>query len=152
MTEILLVVYPWAKALHVIAVISWMAGLLYLPRLFIYHCESEVGSAQSDTFKVMEDKLSRMIMWPAMIATLFFGLIMMAIPGTPGYIVHAGYWLWLKLLFVAGLVLAHFSMIRWRDDFSNDRNERPQRFFRIVNEVPTLLMVGIVICVVVKPF
>jgi len=152
MTDFLILSYPWIKALHVIAVISWMAGLLYLPRLFVYHCESEVGSPQSETFKVMEDKLSRLIMWPAMIATLVFGLIMIAIPGTPGYIVHAGLWLWLKLLFVVGLLVAHLFMMRWRDDFANDRNERPQRFFRIMNEVPTLLMVGIVICVIVKPF
>ena len=152
MTDFLILSYPWIKAVHVIAVISWMAGLLYLPRLFVYHCDSEVGSPQSETFKVMEDRLSRLIMWPAMIASLLFGLIMIAIPGTPGYIVHAGLWLWLKLLFVVGLLVAHLCMMRWRDDFANDRNERPQRFFRIMNEVPTLLMVGIVICVIVKPF
>jgi putative membrane protein len=152
MNQFLFLAYPWAKALHVIAVISWMAGLLYLPRLFVYHCEAEIGSVQSETFKVMEGKLSRLIMWPAMIVSLVFGLIMIAIPGTPGYIMHAGYWLWLKLAFVAGLLLAHFFMMRWRDDFANDRNVRPQRFFRFMNEVPTLLMVGIVICVIVKPF
>lgn len=152
MTDFLLLAYPWTKALHVIAVISWMAGLLYLPRLFVYHCEAEVGSVQSETFKLMEGKLSRLIMWPAMLATLVFGLILIAIPGTPGYILHASYWLWLKLLFVVGLLGAHFFMMRWRDDFANDRNERPQRFFRIMNEVPTLLMIGIVICVIVKPF
>ncbi|MBJ20641.1 MAG: protoporphyrinogen oxidase HemJ [bacterium] len=152
MTETLLVAYPWVKALHVIAVISWMAGLLYLPRLFVYHCEAPVGSAQSETFKVMEDKLSRLIMRPAMIATLVFGLVLIAIPGTPGHFVHAGSWLWLKLLLVAGLLVAHLFMTRWRDDFANDRNQRPPRFFRIMNEVPTLLMVGIVLCVIVKPF
>lgn len=152
MTDFLLLSYPWIKALHVIAVIAWMAGLLYLPRLFVYHCESPVGSPQSETFKVMEGKLSRLIMRPAMIASLVFGLIMIAIPGTPGYILHAGLWLWLKLLFVVGLLVAHFCMMRWRDDFANDGNERPQRFFRIMNEVPTVLMVGIVICVIVKPF
>lgn len=152
MTDLLLLSYPWIKALHVIAVISWMAGLLYLPRLFVYHCESPVGSPQSETFKVMEGKLSRLIMRPAMIASLVFGLIMIAIPGTPGYILHAGLWLWLKLLFVVGLLVAHFCMMRWRDDFAKDGNERPQRFFRIMNEVPTVLMIGIVICVIVKPF
>jgi putative membrane protein len=148
----LLGVYPWIKAVHVIAVISWMAGLLYLPRLFVYHCEAERGSAQSETFKVMEEKLSRVIMRPAMIATLLFGLAMVSIPGTPGYLPHAGLWMWLKLLFVAGLLIVHFSMMRWKEAFASDRNERPQRFFRIANEVPTVLMIGIVICVVVKPF
>jgi putative membrane protein len=148
----LLGVYPWIKAVHVIAVISWMAGLLYLPRLFVYHCEAERGSAQSETFKVMEEKLSRVIMRPAMIVTLLFGLAMVSIPGTPGYLPHAGLWMWLKLLFVAGLLIVHFSMMRWKEAFASDRNERPQRFFRIANEVPTVLMIGIVICVVVKPF
>jgi len=152
MTHLLILFYPWIKALHVIAVISWMAGLLYLPRLFVYHCEAERGSPQSETFKVMEGKLTRLIMRPAMIATLLFGLGMIAIPGTPGFLPQAGYWLWLKLLFVIGLLGAHFFMMQWRDDFESDRNERPQRFFRIMNEVPTLLMVGIVICVIVKPF
>ncbi|HKK53220.1 MAG TPA: protoporphyrinogen oxidase HemJ [Myxococcota bacterium] len=149
---LLLALYPWIKALHVIAVISWMAGLLYLPRLFVYHCEAEPGSDQSETFKVMEAKLSRFIMRPAMIATLALGLGLIAIPGTPGYVVHAGLWLWLKLVLVAGLLAAHLAMMSWRDDFAGDRNERPQRFFRIANEVPTLLMIGIVICVIVKPF
>lgn len=149
---LLLVLYPWIKSLHVIAVISWMAGLLYLPRLFVYHCEAELGSVQSETFKVMEWKLSRFIMRPAMIATLVFGLAMIAIPGTPGYLPHAGLWLWLKLLLVAGLLGAHLAMMGWRDDFAHDRNRRPQRFFRIANEVPTLLMIGIVLCVIVKPF
>jgi len=152
MQSFLLGAYPWIKAFHVIAVISWMAGLLYLPRLFVYHCEAEPGSQQSETFKVMEGKLSRVIMRPAMVATLIFGLGMIAIPGTPGYLPHAGYWLWLKLLLVVGLLHAHFFQMRWRDDFAADRNERPQRFFRMMNEVPTLLMFGIVISVIVKPF
>jgi putative membrane protein len=152
MIENLLPFYAWIKALHVIAVIAWMAGLLYLPRLFVYHCEADAASQQSETFKVMEDKLSRMIMQPAMIASLVFGLAMIAIPGTPGYIANAGFWLWLKLAFVIGLLGAHFAMLRWRNDFARDRNQRPQRFYRIVNEIPTLLMIGIVICVVVKPF
>ena len=152
MHAFLLGAYPWIKAFHVIAVISWMAGLLYLPRLFVYHCEAEPGSQQSETFKVMEGKLSRLIMRPAMIATLFFGLLMIAIPGTPGHLPHAGYWLWLKLLLVVGLLAAHLFQMRWRDDFAADRNQRPQRFFRMMNEVPTLLMFGIVVSVIVKPF
>ena len=152
MIDLLFSLYSWIKALHIIAVISWMAGLLYLPRLFVYHCEAPIGSNRSETFKVMEGKLTRLIMRPAMLASVVFGLGMIAIPGTPGYLPTAGYWLWLKLLFVAGMLIAHFSMMRWRDDFAHDRNERPQRFFRIANEVPTLLMIGIVIMVVVKPF
>jgi len=152
MNAFLLQAYPWIKSIHVIAVIAWMAGLLYLPRLFVYHCEAEVGSGQSETFKVMEEKLARMIMRPAMIATLFFGLSMISIPGTPGYLPHAGYWLWLKLLLVVGMLGSHFFEMKWRDDFAADRNEHPQRFFRFMNEVPTLLMMGIVILVVVKPF
>lgn len=140
---------PWLKAFHIIAVICWMAGLLYLPRLFVYHCEATPGSAQSETFKVMEDKLSRLIMFPAMVASLAFGFALIA---APGYLATAGIWLWLKLLLVAGLCLAHWNMVSWRRDFAADRNARPQRFFRIANEVPTLLMVGIVILVVVRPF
>ncbi len=145
-------IHPWAKALHVIAVISWMAGLLYLPRLFVYHCEAPVGSAQSETFKVMERKLSQFIMRPAMLASLGFGALLVSLPGTPGYLPHAGGWLWVKLVFVAGLLASHFAMLRWRDAFAEDRNAKPQRFFRIANEVPTVLMIGIVIFVVVKPF
>lgn len=152
MSAFLLSLYPWIKALHVIAVISWMAGLLYLPRLFIYHCEAEPGGVQSETFKTMEEKLARVIMRPAMMATVAMGLLMIAIPGTPGYLPHAGYWLWLKLALVVGLLGAHTAEMRWRDDFAADRNQRPQRFYRIMNEVPTLLMIGIVICVIVKPF
>ena len=152
MSEILLPYYAWIKAAHLIAVISWMAGLLYLPRLFVNHCEAEVGGPVSETFKTMEEKLARIIMQPAMIATLIFGLTLIAMPGTPGYLPHAGAWLFVKLGLVFGLVGAHFAMMGWKNDFAADRNERPQRFYRIANEVPTLLMVGIVICVVVKPF
>ncbi len=152
MSDWLLRVYPWLKALHVIAVISWMVGLLYLPRLFVHHCDAETGSPLSEKFKLMEGKLSRIIMRPAMIATLSFGVAMIAIPGTPGYLPHAGGWLWLKLLFVAGLLTMHFFFMRCRDDFAADRNARPQRFYRFANEAPTLMMIAIVILVVVKPF
>ena len=147
--DALIMSFPWIKALHVIAVISWMAGLLYLPRLFVYHCEAEPGSQQSETFKVMEAKLSGVIMGPAMIVSLVSGLTMLAIPG---YLSNAGFWVWTKLALVVGLLGAHFFLMRCRDTFAEDRNERPQRFFRILNEVPTLLMIGIVIMVVVKPF
>jgi putative membrane protein len=152
MNELLLPFYAWIKALHLIAVISWMAGLLYLPRLFVNHCKAEVGSELSEAFKGIEERLARIIMGPAMIATLVFGGTLLAIPGTPGYLPHAGAWLWLKLALVVGLLGAHFAMLSWKNEFAADRNQKPERFFRIANEVPTLLMVGIVICVVVKPF
>ena len=152
MNQFLLSAYPLIKALHIIAVISWMAGLLYLPRLFVYHCQAERGGQQSETLKVMESNLSRMIMRPAMLATLLFGGAMICAPGTPGYLAAAGGWLWLKLALVAGLLATHFFQMRWRDDFANDRNERPQRFYRFMNEAPTLLMIGIVLLVVLKPF
>ena len=152
MQSLLLTLYPWIKALHIIAVISWMAGLLYLPRLFVYHCDETPGSATYAKFMMMEEKLSRVIMRPAMLATLVFGLSMISIPGTPAYLPHAGYWLWLKLTLAGGMLFAHYRMQQWRLDFANETNQHPQRFFRIMNEVPTVLMILIVILVVVKPF
>ena len=154
MSELWAHALPWLKAFHIIAVISWMAGLLYLPRLFGYHCEAPGGADGSETFKVMEDKLSRLILFPAMLASVGLGLIMLAAPGYLAALTAPGtsVWLWAKLVFVAGLLVAHRQMIHWRNDFAADRNQRPQRFFRIANEVPTLLMVVIVILVVVRPF
>ncbi len=148
-SESLAAAYPWLKALHIISVISWMAGLLYLPRLFVYHCRAEPGSQMSETFKVMEAKLSQLIMRPAMIASWIFGLTLI---GVPGVAAGSGAWLGPKLLLVVALTGAHGLMLRWRNDFAADRNQRPERFFRIANEVPTLLMIGIVILVVVRPF
>jgi putative membrane protein len=141
-------VYEWIKALHIIAVISWMAGMLYLPRLFVYHCEAEPGSQQSETFKVMERRLLKAIINPAMIVTWLAGL----------YLVGAGHWLfvswWIygKLVLVLALSGVHGFFSRCVKDFAADRNPRSQKFYRIINEVPTLLMIGIVILVVVKPF
>ena len=139
--------YPWIKALHVIAVISWMAGMLYLPRLFVYHCESEVGSKQSETFKTMERRLLKVIINPAMIVTWLAGL----------YLVWAGQWYsapWFhaKLVLVLALSGVHGAFSRWVKDFAADRNTRTQKFYRIINEVPTILMILIVILVIVKPF
>ena len=148
MSELLSSLYPWTKALHVVAVIAWMAGLLYLPRLFVYHCEAPAGSAQSETFKVMERRLLRGIMNPAMAATFVFGGLLLA---TPGVVDWGAGWIWAKLVLVAGLTGAHHAMAAWRKDFLADRNRRPQRFYRLVNEVPTVLMIGIVILVIVKP-
>lgn len=140
--------YPWVKALHVIAVIAWMAGLLYLPRLFVYHCGVEAGSAASELFKVMEWRLQRAIMTPAMIATFLFGALLLA---TPGVVDWSAAWIYFKLTLVALLTVMHHLMVRWRGDFAADRNRHSARFFRIVNELPTALMIGIVIFVVVKP-
>jgi putative membrane protein len=139
--------YLWIKAFHVIAVIAWMAGMLYLPRLFVYHCDAEKGSAQSETFKVMERRLLKAIINPAMIVAWVLGL----------YLAWDGGWFrsgWLhgKLALVLGLSAAHGLYARWVRDFAADRNTRPARFYRVWNEVPTLLLVGIVILVIVKPF
>jgi protoporphyrinogen IX oxidase len=139
--------YPWLKAFHVIAVISWMAGMLYLPRLFVYHCEAPVGSPQSETFKVMERRLLRAIINPAMVATWVLGL-WLAIEG--GFL-KAG-WLHGKLVLVLILSAMHGVFTHFVRDFADDRNAHSQKFYRILNEVPTVLMVGIVILVIVKPF
>ena len=139
--------YEWIKALHVIAIISWMAGMLYLPRLFVYHCDAEIGSRQSETFKVMERRLLKAIMTPAMIVTWLAGL----------YLAWSGHWLssgWLhvKLLLVILLSAVHGFFSRCVRNFAADRNIRSHKFFRIINEIPTVLMIIIVILVVVKPF
>ena len=140
--------YLWIKALHVIAVIAWMAGILYLPRLFVYHAQAENGSPSSETFKVMEAKLYRIIMTPAMIVAWICGLSMIAI--NPA-LLSSG-WLQVKLLVVLGLTVIHFLMNGWRRDFARDANQRSQKFFRIANEVPTLAMMVIVVMVIVRPF
>jgi protoporphyrinogen IX oxidase len=140
-------VYVWIKALHIIAVIAWMAGMLYLPRLFVYHCDAELGSKQSETFKVMERRLLKAIINPAMTVTWLAGL----------YLAWVGQWYlapWLhtKVLLVLLLSGAHGFFSRCVKDFAADRNQRSQRFYRFINEVPTVLMTLIVILVVVKPF
>jgi protoporphyrinogen IX oxidase len=140
-------VYPWLKAFHVIAVIAWMAGMLYLPRLFVYHCEAEPGSRQSETFKVMERRLLRAIINPAMVVAWALGLWL----AYDGNWVWAP-WLWGKVVLVVGLSAIHGLLGRWTGDFAADRNRHSQRFYRIVNEIPAVLMVGIVILVVIKPF
>src|SRR5258705_13081837 len=139
--------YEWIKALHVIAVIAWLAGMLYLPRLFVYHCESEAGSKQFETFKVMERRLLKAIINPAMIVTWLAGL----------YLAWTGHWFsagWLhgKLLLVVILSGVHGFFSRCVKDFAAGRNPRGQNFYRIINEITTVLMIGIVILVVVKPF
>jgi putative membrane protein len=141
--------YPWTKALHLIALIAWMAGLLYLPRLFVYHCAAPAGTQTSEMFKVMEYRLYKFIMTPAMIATFLFGIMLALTPGLVDW--HAG-WFYVKLVAVILLAGTHGAMSRWRKDFLADRNRHPQKFFRIMNEVPTVLMLVAVVMVVVQPF
>src|SRR5882672_12076234 len=139
--------YEWIKALHVVAIISWMAGMLYLPRLFVYHCEAEAGSRQSETFKVMERRLLKAIINPAMVVTWLLGLWLAWKGGW-----HVAGWLQAKVILVLGLSALHGFFVRWVKDFAADRNQHTQRFYRIINEVPTVLMIGIVLLVVLKPF
>ncbi|WP_136621616.1 MULTISPECIES: protoporphyrinogen oxidase HemJ [Mesorhizobium] len=139
--------YPWAKAVHILAVISWMAGMLYLPRLLVYHADAEKGSAQSETFKVMERRLLRGIINPAMIVTWVFGLWL----AWKGFGFQGG-WLHAKIGAVLLLSAVHGYLAGAVRKFARDGNEKPARHWRMVNEIPTLLMIAIVILVVVKPF
>ena len=139
--------YPWVKALHVIAVISWMAGMLYLPRLFVYHADAAAGSEKAETFKVMERRLLRAIINPAMMATWVLGLWL----AWRGFAFSGG-WLHAKIAAVLLLSGLHGYLSASVRRFAEDRNEKPVRHWRIVNEVPTVLMIVIVILVVVKPF
>jgi putative membrane protein len=141
--------YPWTKALHVIAVIAWMAGMLYLPRLYVYHCELRPGSAESERFKVMERRLLKQIINPAMIATWTLGILLVL---TPGIIRWSAGWWQVKLAAVLLLSGFHGVLSRWRRDFLADRNRHAQRWYRFANEVPTLLVIVIVLMVIVRPF
>jgi protoporphyrinogen IX oxidase len=145
----LIALYPWIKSLHIVSMVAWMAGLLYLPRLYVYHAMAPVGSDRSETFKIMERRLQRGIMTPAMIATWGFGLVL---AGTPGLVDWRMGWIWVKLALVAALSAFHVALSRWRDAFSANSNTHSTRFFRIVNELPALAMIAIVLLVVVKPF
>jgi putative membrane protein len=137
----------WLKALHIVAVIAWMAGLLYLPRLFVYHCAAETGSKQSETFKIMEYRLLRYIMNPAMVVVWITGPWLAWQLG-----IYRDGWLVAKFVLVVILTGYHHALGYWRKDFAADRNTRDARFYRLFNEVPTVLMIGIVVLVVVKPF
>jgi putative membrane protein len=139
--------YLWLEAVHVIAVIAWMAGMLYLPRLFVYHCEAEPGSRQSETFKVMERRLLTIIVNPAMVAVWALGLWL----AWDGGWLRSG-WFHAKFILVLAMSALHGFFVRWVKDFAADRNTRPQRFYRLINEVPTVLMIAIVILAIVKPF
>ena len=147
MLDVLNPYYLWIKAFHVIAVISWMAGMLYLPRLFVYHCDAAPGTPASEMLKVMERRLLRAIINPAMIVTWVFGLWL----AWKGFSFSGG-WLHAKLALVLVMSGVHGYLSASARRFAEDRNEKPARHWRIVNEVPTLLMIVIVILVIVKPF
>ncbi|MBX3506074.1 MAG: protoporphyrinogen oxidase HemJ [Parvibaculum sp.] len=140
--------YIWIKALHIISVIFWIAGMAYLPRLFVYHAESEPGSETSELFKVMERRLLRGIINPSMAAAFLFGGLMLAI--NPALFLD--HWMQVKLVLVLGLGAIHGEFSRWRKQFERDENRRPARFYRIVNELPLVLVVIIVLLAVPKPF
>ena len=137
----------WVKALHIIFMVTWFAGLFYLPRLFVYHCEADPGSRQSETFKLMERRLLKGIINPAMIATWVLGLWLAWSGG-----LFAARWLDAKLVLVLAMSGVHGMLSRYVKDFAADRNRRSQNFYRIINEVPTVLMILIVILAVLKPF
>ncbi len=141
--------YLWTKSFHLISVIAWMAGSFYLPRLFVYHCGVARGSAESERFKVMERRLLKQIMSPAMLATWFFGVLLVLTPGAMDW--SAGWW-HVKLASVLAMTGLQGAMSKWRRNFMEDRNVKPHTFYRVANEVPTVLMVVIVILVIVKPF
>lgn len=141
--------YEWVKALHILSVIAWMAGMLYLPRLFVYHADAPVGSPQSETFKVMERRLYRGITTPAMVASWIFGLTLAFHFGVVDWAMG---WGWLKAAMVLALSGIHGWYGRLVRDFANDRNARPAKFFRMINEIPFVIAIVIVIAVVVKPF
>jgi len=147
--DFLVYAYPWIKSLHVISVIAWMAGMLYLPRLFVYHCDVLPGTAESGRFKVMERRLMKFIINPAMIATWCFGLLLVLTPGTMSW--SDGWW---QVKFTCVILLSgfHGAMSAWRRRFRDDANRKPARFYRMMNEVPTLLMIIIVIMVIARPF
>ena len=149
MIELPATAYLWIKALHIVAVIAWMAGMLYLPRLFVYHCGAEPGSKQSEDFKIMERKLLRGIITPSMIITFILGGILLGHLDRDSWLEG---WLHAKLAFVIILLVYHGLMSRWRKDFEADKNKRPAKFYRWMNEVPAVLMFGIIIFVVVRPF
>lgn len=140
--------FLWYKAIHVISVISWMAAMLYLPRLFVYHTRAEKGSQMDETFKIMEKRLLRIIMTPAMISTYFFGFLVAYIYG----FVALGVWFHIKMLAVLGLTIFHGMLAKWVKIFAAGENKRSEKFYRIVNEIPIIFIIIAVIMVIVKPF
>jgi len=148
MQDFLSGIYDWIRAFHVIAVISWMAGMLYLPRLYVYHCEAEPGSKLSEKLKIMERRLLRLILNPAMIVTWLLGLTMLY--SNPSLLHNP--WMHIKLTCLVLMQIVHAIFARCRKNFAADKNTRSQKFYRIINEAPTVLMIIIVIMVIVRPF
>ena len=149
MFELTVDTYNWIKALHVIFMVTWMAGLLYLPRLFVYHCETEKGSEQSETFKKMERRLLIGIIYPSLFFVLIFGgVLYLALEPQ----IWLEWWLMIKLILVFILVILNGLITKWYNDFQRDKNRKTGTFFRWINEIPAILMVGIIILVIVKPF
>ena len=140
--------YEWIKALHVISMVAWMAGMFYLPRLYVYHVDATAGSELSETLKVMERRLLRAIINPAMISTFIFGIWMLVL--VPDYLSEP--WMHVKLACIVIMTAFHGGLARWRRQFAADANPHSERFYRIANEVPTILLIVIVIMVIVKPF
>ena len=149
MSYFLAAAYLWIKALHIIAIIAWMAGLLYLPRLYVYHADAPRGSRRAAMLETMERRLLRGIMLPAVVMTYVFGGLLLSVPGVVDW--RQG-WIWAKLALVLLLTVFHVKLARWRLDFLTGRFTNTSRFYRIVNEIPTVIMVAIVLLVVLKPF
>ncbi|MFK8040572.1 MAG: protoporphyrinogen oxidase HemJ [Rickettsiaceae bacterium] len=141
--------YLWFKSAHIISVISWMAAMFYLPRIYVYHTQVQFGSEQDKMFQIMEERLLRIIMNPAMISTYVFGFLTAYIYGFGAL---GEIWFEIKFIGVIGLTLLHALFAKWRKDFKNDKNKHSTSFFRIINEVPVLLMIIIVVMVTIKPF
>jgi putative membrane protein len=148
-TTISPVAYPWLKSLHIIAVIAWMAGLLYLPRLYVYHADVPIGSNRARMLEIMERRLLRAIMLPAAVMTYGFGLVLAAIPGAVDW--QRG-WIWAKLGLVLLLTLFHILLFFWHRDFAAGKFSHSSKFYRVINELPTIAMIAIVLLVVAKPF
>ncbi len=149
MQEFLSIYFEWLRAFHIISVIAWMAGMLYLPRLFVYHSKADIGSEVSETLKIMEHRLFKIIMNPAMICTWLFGLLMLYAHWDL-YKISA--WMHAKLLFISFMTAIHHLYIKYLKAFATDKNEKSEKFYRILNEIPTIIMFIIVILAVVQPF
>jgi protoporphyrinogen IX oxidase len=147
MLELIESYYLWIKAAHVVGIVAWMAGIFYLPRLFVYHVDQHPESDTSKLFKIMEERLIRIIMVPAMVFSLATGIILATVPG-----VWSSGWIHLKILCVAGMVVYQTLLNHWRVELSQGKCRQTSKFFRIINEIPTILLVIIVICAIVKPF
>lgn len=140
--------FLWYKTIHIISVISWMAAMLYMPRLFAYHTRAKRGSEMDETFQIMEKRLLRIIMNPAMVSTYIFGTLTAYVYG----LLALDIWFHLKMLAVLGLTILHMLFAKWRKDFEKGENKHSEKFYKIINEVPAVLMIIAVTLVIIKPF